>query len=393
MSGDFKQKLRDYKDGKLSEEERTELERELEKMEAYQSFLDEMMDGEDRFGQKACPEESEAEKKKYKREARLLRKGKWKARIGTAFTLIGFFIGFTILCSIGTAIFYQAGDPGYEEINRDVVKSAFAVGYPNVVVQPSSNAGSYFNMKISGKMIKRVGDEHMEVGDFTANYWFEWLRLNHVEWKDMFSASKGYFQFPGYQGSDSSSEWKRLEKLPEGTVAEAYVSYKKLYSTDDFLKRFEGKPYDPLWFAVDNGDSNIKRDYGLVISPVGFPAIPVWHPGDGKVTEGPKRKVGWFVTMRSSSTSYPPIDTYGSGPLREENFIKSLHILNRHKKAAASLVPFVDFKETLDYIEKNGVKIYGAVVTGPTKEILKLKEDPEVSAIRIGEVALWNWRE
>ncbi|WP_268895059.1 anti sigma factor C-terminal domain-containing protein [Paenibacillus sp. USDA918EY] len=37
--------------------------------------------------------------------------------------------------------------------------------------------------------------------------------------------------------------------------------------------------------------------------------------------------------------------------------------------------------------------MYGAVVTGPTKEILKLKEDPEVSAIRIGEVALWNWRE
>ena len=37
MSDDFKQKLRDYKDGKLSGEEREELERELEKMEVYQS--------------------------------------------------------------------------------------------------------------------------------------------------------------------------------------------------------------------------------------------------------------------------------------------------------------------------------------------------------------------
>lgn len=393
MSDDFKQKLRDYKDGKLSGEEREELERELEKMEVYQSYLDEMMDLEEHAANTNPRPISDAEKKRHKREARLLRKGKWKARIGTAFTLIGFFIGFSILCSIGTSIFYEAGDPSFSEINRDVVKSAFAVGYPNVTIQPNSNAGTYFNMKISGKMSKRIGDEQREVGDFSATYSFQWLRLYDFSWSDSSVAYKGFFLFPGNQGGDSGPEWTRLEKLPEGTVAEAYVSYKKLYSTDEFLKRFEGKHYDPLWFAVDNGDPDIKRFDGLVINPIGFPAMPVWHRGDGKVTEGPKQKVGPFVTMSSSSTSYPPIDPYGSGALREANFIQTLRVLYQHQRAAGSLVPSVDFKATLDYIGKNGVKIYGAVITGPTKDILKLKEDPEVSAIRIGEVALWNWRE
>ncbi|MEI0738772.1 hypothetical protein VQ056_22585 [Paenibacillus sp. JTLBN-2024] len=113
MSDDFKQKLRDYKDGKLSGEEREELERELEKMEVYQSYLDEMMDLEEHAANTNPRPISDAEKKRHKREARLLRKGKWKARIGTAFTLIGFFIGFSILCSIGTSIFYEAGDPSF----------------------------------------------------------------------------------------------------------------------------------------------------------------------------------------------------------------------------------------------------------------------------------------
>ena len=45
----------------------------------------------------------------------------------------------------------------------------------------------------------------------------------------------------------------------------------------------------------------------------------------------------------------------------------------------------------IDYVKEHGVNIYGAVVTGPSKEILKLREEPWVSAVYVGEVKLWNW--
>lgn len=399
MSDDFKQKLQAYKDGKLTEAERAEMERELEKMEAYQSFLEEMLGSDEsredirqfQSGNPSLPED-----KMHKREKKLLRRGKWKLRFGTVLTLISLFIWFTFLSSIGTAVFYSAGSPGFGDTDRDVVESAFAVAYPNMSISLSSDAGPYFNMKVKSTVTKRVGAEYMEIGDFSASFLFNWMRLYDFSWSDSKAGQSRLFQYPGSSGFSSDQEWKQLEKLPEGTVAEAFVSYNRLYTTDEILQQFKGKSMDPVWFAVDNGDATNKRgrdDNGIVRSPIGFPTRPVWHPDEGNVSNRSQQKTG-FVTMTTTSlTTYPALDVYGSGDIRDENFIKTLRILAKHKYITKRLIPFVDMKATLDYVEKNGVKIYGAVITGPTKEILKLKNDPEVSGIQVGKVTLWNWYE
>lgn len=51
MSEEFKEKLRKYSEGTLPEEERTELEQELEKLEAYQVYVDELMEREDHMSE------------------------------------------------------------------------------------------------------------------------------------------------------------------------------------------------------------------------------------------------------------------------------------------------------------------------------------------------------
>ncbi|MCJ8014385.1 anti-sigma factor [Paenibacillus sp. KQZ6P-2] len=398
MSDDFKQKLQDYRDGKLTDEEHADLERELEKMEVYQSYLDETLgrdDNNEDFKHSRRGKPSIQEEQMHRREKKLLRRGKWKVRFGTVLTLMSLFIWFTVLSAIGTGIYYTAGDPDLGDIDRDVIESAIAVGYPNTSVHLSSNAGPYFNMKVNSSITKRVGDEYVQVGDFSASFLFSWMRLYHFSWSDSVATQSGLFQFPGTEGSSSDQEWNKLEKLPEGTVAEAYVSYNRLYTTDEILQRFKGKSMDPVWFAVDNGDGSDRsgRDNNVVMSPIGFPANPVWHPDDGKISNRSEQKTGIFSLMGTSTTSYPDLDMYGSGELRDENFIKTLRILTEHKYIAKQLIPFVDMKQTLEYVEKHGVHIYGAVVTGPTKEILKLKNDPEVSGIHVGKVTLWNWHE
>lgn len=52
---------------------------------------------------------------------------------------------------------------------------------------------------------------------------------------------------------------------------------------------------------------------------------------------------------------------------------------------------FSYLQERYDYIQANGFKVYGAVITGPTKELLKLREEPGIYQVQLGDVELWNW--
>jgi len=48
-------------------------------------------------------------------------------------------------------------------------------------------------------------------------------------------------------------------------------------------------------------------------------------------------------------------------------------------------------QERIDYLNQNGIGIYGAVVTDPSKEILKLRNEAWIKGFNLGEVRFWNW--
>ncbi len=50
-----------------------------------------------------------------------------------------------------------------------------------------------------------------------------------------------------------------------------------------------------------------------------------------------------------------------------------------------------DDKQRLAYLKKNGVQVYGAAVTGPVRELEKLKEESEFWGFRLGRIEVWNW--
>ncbi len=47
--------------------------------------------------------------------------------------------------------------------------------------------------------------------------------------------------------------------------------------------------------------------------------------------------------------------------------------------------------ERIGYLQKNGVRLYGAVITGPTKELLKLQREPLITDPFVGQTDWWNW--
>lgn len=139
-----------------------------------------------------------------------------------------------IISSVITAIFYSTGERG--ETYSDVVSSAIAVSQPNTIVHLSSGTGPFFSMNLTSKIEKQVGDEQITVGDYSMKLLFGWARLYNYSWTDDSRSVGYYFVYPQENQSvtnsmDNSNEWERLEKLPEGTVAEAYLSF------DQFLRQ------------------------------------------------------------------------------------------------------------------------------------------------------------
>lgn len=396
MSEEFKERLRKYGEGTLPEEDREEMERELEKMEVYQAYLDDHL-GADRDALAS----SDSKRMNFgkvtglnpNKEKKIIRHGKWKARISNVMTVISVFIIFMVTSSVITAIFYSTGERG--ETYRDAVSSAIAVSQPNTIVHLSSGTTPLFGMGLSGGIIKQIGDARVSVGAYSMKLLFGWARLSNYTWTYERSDTGKYFVYPQKNQStansmDDHNEWERLSKLPEGTVAEAYLSTNQLFTTDELLQKFEHKNLEPLWFAADTGP---QTQNPVINDPLGFPSTPIWHADDMKVTQETKSNWSWFGSVTGRTSTSPAVNTFGDGDLRNANFLKTLHLIQEHNSIAKQVIPFIDLDDSISYLEKNGVKLYGVVVTGPVKEILKLKEEKWVSNMHVGEVRLWSWRD
>lgn len=65
---------------------------------------------------------------------------------------------------------------------------------------------------------------------------------------------------------------------------------------------------------------------------------------------------------------------------------------NESKSYYENFLGLYYLQERYDYLKKNGFTVYGAVVTGPVKELLKLKDVKEIRGAQLGEMDYWNWK-
>lgn len=93
MKRTFEEKLQAYEKGELTEEERKAFEKELDTLENI------FENGEKQNNNNSF----------NKKEQKILRRGKWKARIQTAFFVFIIFIGVLFISMIGTGIYYSWG--------------------------------------------------------------------------------------------------------------------------------------------------------------------------------------------------------------------------------------------------------------------------------------------
>jgi len=262
MDERFEERLKRYLSGDLPPEEHEEVERELEKLEVYQGLVEAELD------KSAARPDAKADQSKTGSRlnpARVLSRAKWRARFQNALTAIGIVLVALVVFSGVTSLFYSLGTPSRMETYRDVVRSTIAVTEPNIMTRSTGlAAGQFLTMHMDGDLVKRVGGADSKLGEWKLTFLLG--RAGYPDWywnSDAPSRAQFMYPAPANDGDKTGTGlsapdvgWERLEKLPGGTVAEAYVSLDRLYGTNELLHLLEGRNLLPLWFARKRGCSD-----------------------------------------------------------------------------------------------------------------------------------------
>ncbi|MFB5089606.1 anti sigma factor C-terminal domain-containing protein [Psychrobacillus sp. PGGUH221] len=302
-----------------------------------------------------------------KKIKRAINSSKWKLILSTL-TVILLIVPTCYMLTFG---YYAFGTKSTTLM--DVASTTLYITEPNTTLEEMEFEMDFslFSMDLSFEQYKQIGDEFYPSKDYDLHFVLNDLVNNKTTSK----LEKIYPQYPTQTNQwithpnqsvefNSDNEWRVLSGLPEETVVEAYISLDDLYLVQEVED--EMKNVDVTWAAIYTGteDKMLSSD-GDVVSPIGYPVQPdqtYWSP------------------FRDSES-------------HEETFLKMLKDLQPYEDIAVQVSSHknLELEERIHYIEKNGYKTYGVVVTGPKSEIESLREMGMVRYLKLGEVKLWNW--
>ncbi|MCD5325406.1 MULTISPECIES: anti-sigma factor [Pontibacillus] len=360
MTDDFKERLRRYQEGELSKEEEDEMEQDLDKFDVYQSFLE---------------EQSEEKEEPFINSQEVIRKGWFYQRFSLIATVLTVLLLIIPVLELGSKMYY-VGKAGKLV---DLTTKTIYLTEPNVTIDDDrlDVRARFFNLTFSLDLYKQIGGEKVRIGDWDVLY--ELDKVDYPDYPDReYVIGDPPLDIPHpeekklYHPDDPApnSDWERLEALPDGTVAEVYVSFDQLYEEGEVLNLLGSMRSEWQWFAVNTGlEASGKSTEGGYLTPIGYPTDSnerVWSPREG-------------------------IDDNGSS--NKEQFLRVMRELEQYEEQATDIArtKWLDLKERNDYLDKNGVTIYGGVVTGPVEELLSLRDKKEIQHMKVGEVRLWNY--
>ncbi|MDG5788601.1 anti-sigma factor [Evansella sp. AB-P1] len=324
------------------------------------------------------------------KQRELIRKAKWKNRYSNVVTFVSLFIIISVISGIFTAGFYAiGGDRSISQTATQVVRTTTQMTMPNIYIGSGGlNTNFYFNLDINYTIHQQVGRERQAIGELNGKMILHRLNVNR-EWSDGQFDVKLHFLHPEYVENESDSEkeffnnwlnktWEALDYLPEGTVSEVAITFDQLYELDEVYDILDGFDLDIPWYAIHTGTEHDGNDRG---SPYLNATGGIWGLNENSIFD--------FSPTGGS------VPSRGGGDVRAEAFKTGLQFLADNERVVRQykrhMSRDVSIQERVDYVKEHGVKTYGVVITGPTKEILRLQESHQIIYATLGEVDFWNW--
>lgn len=393
-----------YLEGNVSSAEEKAIEAHLEVCPHCRETLDKIMS---ESSKQAKLDLSTLDDSTYKldedQQKKILRHAKYKNRFNIALFLLALFILVNIAGGILSSLYFNwGGEAGrlYKAQKTAALITEFT--FPNVTVpthfdpfplllsgagwgHSSINIKPYFVANGKYAIQKRVGKDEFVIGHLDINQFFSSMDVNW-QWKENSFKYYLYFYHPEQLNDPANNDtgianssdqiWEALDTLPEGTVAELSLSLTGTFSIDEVKKLFADYDVDITWYAVSTGIE------GNPYCPDRQAPLSAFH-GVWGVPELPRHM------LRSNSTISDEHSVHETYLLESMEFLIQNEAIARKVYRGSS--ENLQLATRYDYIKTHGIEVYGVVVTGPTKELLKLKDLDLVHLPGLGEVRLWNW--
>lgn len=211
------------------------------------------------------------------------------------------------------------------------------------------------------------------------------LNMDYLNNKDRF-----YFNLPydprtdkKLDGDDSEATWETLDMIHEGHVADIALSLDNFYTPEEVTELIA--PYDLsiTWMPIYMGELIGYEEGGWSGSENSIAIQQPWGLSGG-------REVSDDYNSGSLLNAITKEQVHESEAMMIDNMEK---MLTDKKRLAEQLLGTLHLQERYEYLQENGFQAYGAVITGPVKELLKLKEVEQIHSVQLGEIKYWNWND
>lgn len=317
----------------------------------------------------------------------------WKLSFNVIRVLLGIFLIYAVYM-ISVSIIYDATNVGKR--NEFYQKLAVDWSYPgytsSISVGSTNEINPFLTQKIEFPLIKIIGKEEFAItkvslnkplidaySTTTVNEYFPYS--SHKE----FTFSLPYNPVTNEKLDETETEdvWNQLEHIHEGNVAQLAFSINDYSSPEELLDLVSSYQVDVLWMPVYMGELKNFTEGG-------------WSGSENDITLAKPWGLAGFKHVDEDFNI-----TYSTTNLNTETVKESQEIMLKNmgkmieedRNLAETLLGTAYLQERYDYLQKEGFQVYGAVVTGPVKELLKLKEIERIHNAKLGEIKPWNWIE
>lgn len=386
----YRELLKLYKEGKLDENRRKEVESEIEKQDAIGEYLfeeskipllDELEEGE-------TASETQADEKFISYVQKSIRKAFVKAGIITGTAVLAVVLLVIFVLPDFVSLFYYSPAKIIEEeysinqmtLDMAVYTDMFMPGnYRDAVIAEDLGYGKY---RIQIRQHQSADGKFENVdGIIERNrlilYDSDSLKLPNFnifvpgrERMNSLAVDGETGELLGLNGTKVQAD-KAIEELDESKYYKVYVTFKDMMEYEKFYGWYDEADISGyyLWCAV--GACN---EEGMIISPnMGFNIMP-----GGTCFRWDKEKYPYLSLTDLDGV----VEDAGSGEIMKTHFISMLSYLRDNDDIVKMMnTGDVDFDSIIESVEKDGLNIYGFFAVAQKEDILKLREQQEVTYI------------
>lgn len=296
---------------------------------------------------------------------------------------------------IALSVFYDSSKIGKR--TEFYQKLAIDWTYPELTSETSLNHTNeitpFLTQKINIPLQKRIGNKNYVVSELALSKplltSFTSVEIERsYPYEEMDQGFTFYLPYNPNSGSklmgnEETGVWRTLEMVHEGNVANLAFSMNDYYSPEEIIEYLSSYDVSILWMPLYMGELQKFTEGGWGGGGDSMSLLSQWGLSGAREMDEDYQSYGLIYELDTDSVEES-----------QKMMIQNMQMmLTKNKRLAERLLETDHLQERVDYLKDEGFQAYGAVITGPVKELLKLQEVEEIHSVQLGEIKHWNWEE